>query len=157
MCYPEHTHHITENTRIGWGFRTRTTKSYTFLAKSMFYLILTAMSWDGYFHSDIATKDPEVWHFKSLDQDHTSALEKPGPGLGSSSSKSRAPSTLAQMTASNLLVLQKNGNWGLREMAFTHILKAGYLVIYSRIYLRIHSFIPQWLWNQYNYVMTCID
>lgn len=65
-------------------------KSGMCLAKSMLYLILPAMSWDGYFHSNIATKDPEAWHFKSLDQDHTGTLEKLGCGLGSASFKSSA-------------------------------------------------------------------
>lgn len=55
-CATLNTHHITKNARTGWGFRDCTMKSGMCLAKSMLYLILPAMSWDGYFHSNIATK-----------------------------------------------------------------------------------------------------
>ena len=88
-------------------------------------------------------RGPWGLHFKFLDQDPTSTLEKPGPWPWPSCSKSSAHSSRAHWLLPTCLLF-KRGNWDLREMACIQIFQAEYLLIYSRIYSLSHSCVPEW-------------
>lgn len=98
-------------------------------------------------------EDPEARHFKSLDQDPVSILETPGSRLGSSSSKSSACSTSAQMASSSLLVFQKRKLGPKENGIYTNFQKQStYLFIPVFALSLVHSSVVYGI----NNLLTCL-